>query len=230
MVLNTDHMAGVAAEIEAALPRWDADVVLLIDCRPPHVSALRRARPAGAVDVTGFFCLYTPHTLAGAISMPRDTSSLARAARVNTHGSSRRYDLVVRGRPVTLYGVHLKSPRRALTRALAGDLSRVPGDRNRRATEARLVAEWTDRNAPGLIVAGDFNLTVDNRAMREQWGDLTNAFSAAGTGFGHTFFASRHRVRIDHVLTAGEWRPVRARVERGMPSDHQPLIVDLIRR
>ncbi len=83
-----------------------------------------------------------------------------------------------------------------------------------------------------MIVAGDFNLPAEARALREDWGTLRNAFSEAGWGFGHTMFAGRHRVRIDHVLVSEAFRVKGARVLSGYPSEHQPVVaeVSLVRR
>jgi endonuclease/exonuclease/phosphatase (EEP) superfamily protein YafD len=76
-------------------------------------------------------------------------------------------------------------------------------------------------------VAGDFNLPPESHVLRRDWGDLRNAFSDAGWGFGYTMFSGPFAVRIDHILHTADLRAVRARVERGFPSEHQPLIADL---
>ena len=82
-----------------------------------------------------------------------------------------------------------------------------------------------------IVVAGDFNLPVESAIYRANWGDLRNAFSNCGRGFGHTKFTSLFGIRIDHVLTSDPWRCADARV---LPSpyggDHAPLVVDLVIR
>src|SRR6185436_16706971 len=56
-----------------------------------------------------------------------------------------------------------------------------------------------------LIVAGDFNLPVESAIYRASWGDLTNAFSTCGRGFGRTKFTGAFGIRIDHVLASTSW-------------------------
>jgi len=76
-------------------------------------------------------------------------------------------------------------------------------------------------------VLGDFNTPVESAFFRESWGDLADAFSVAGTGFGMTKYNGWIRVRIDHVLTNDQWHVDRARVGADAFSDHRPLLVDL---
>ena len=62
------------------------------------------------------------------------------------------------------------------------------------------------------------------------WGDLRDAYSVAGMGFGFTRYNGWIRARIDHVLTDRSWRVVDAVVEEDVGSDHRPLRVRLARR
>ncbi len=70
-------------------------------------------------------------------------------------------------------------------------------------------------------------MSSESHALREDWPDLSNAFSEAGWGFGHTMFAGYHRVRIDHMLVSQDWQVLSAKVLSGYPSEHQPVIVEL---
>ena len=78
-----------------------------------------------------------------------------------------------------------------------------------------------------LIVLGDFNTPVESRIFREHWGDLADAFSTAGTGFGMTKYNGWIRARIDHVLTSDDWHVDRVLVGADVFSDHRPFVVDL---
>lgn len=78
-----------------------------------------------------------------------------------------------------------------------------------------------------MIVAGDFNTPVESRIFQQHWGDITDAFSYAGSGFGMTKYNGWIRARIDHVLTGDGITPERAVVGQDLGSDHRPLIVDL---
>jgi endonuclease/exonuclease/phosphatase (EEP) superfamily protein YafD len=91
-------------------------------------------------------------------------------------------------------------------------------------------ARVSDPTVP-LIVAGDFNLPVESAIYRASWGDLTNAFSTCGRGFGRTKFTGAFGIRIDHVLASTSWECTDASVL--LPADegdHAPLVVALRRR
>jgi endonuclease/exonuclease/phosphatase family metal-dependent hydrolase len=103
-----------------------------------------------------------------------------------------------------------------------------------RADAWRQSASARDRvrkSAAPFIVAGDFNLPVESAIYRAFWGDLVNAFSICGRGFGHTKFTSMFGIRIDHILTSDGWECTDATV---LPpadgGDHGPLVVALRRR
>jgi endonuclease/exonuclease/phosphatase (EEP) superfamily protein YafD len=82
-----------------------------------------------------------------------------------------------------------------------------------------------------FVVAGDFNLPVESAIYRADWGDLGNAFSMCGRGFGHTKFTGLFGIRIDHVLMSAQLRCVDARVlSSPYGGDHAPLVVDLVIR
>ncbi len=217
---NTDRSAALASRIRTSLAEWRADVVLLQDCKTVVADSLRAIGVPG-LHVTPHFCLVTEHRL-------RRVSVLPGARQ----GSALRYDLEVRGQPVTVYQVHLITPRNALWPALRGDFAGLAQSRDAREIDARLVSRWVDRTAPGLVVAGDFNMVPQSGIYRDVWGDLTNAFSATGQGFGFTMFAGRRfkqSVRIDHVLSGSDYTPVSVTHYRGYPSEHQPVLAELVR-
>jgi vancomycin resistance protein VanJ len=221
---NTDGSAALAARVAQDARAWDADMALLIDCKPEVAAALRTV-PGARVVTGGFFCLLTRHEVLGITAMPPAITAIARAAGSGRAGRVHRVDLRVHGTPVTLYPLHLETPRTALWAARRFDLSRLDANRAVRAFDSRVATRFVDREAPGLLVLGDFNLDVNSAIYRRDWGDLTNAWSAAGLGFGHTMFAGRHRVRIDHVLLGPGWTVDDVEVLRGYPSEHQPVVV-----
>jgi endonuclease/exonuclease/phosphatase (EEP) superfamily protein YafD len=76
-------------------------------------------------------------------------------------------------------------------------------------------------------VAGDFNAPVESVIYQESWGDWTNAFSAAGWGFGRTRMSRWIRARIDHILSDDRWVVHRSWVGPDVGSDHRPLFAEL---
>ena len=50
------------------------------------------------------------------------------------------------------------------------------------------------------LVAGDFNTPCEGSIYRTYWSSFCDAFTTAGTGLGHTYFADGAAVRIDHIM------------------------------
>jgi endonuclease/exonuclease/phosphatase (EEP) superfamily protein YafD len=139
-------------------------------------------------------------------------------------------------RTVTLYDVHLMTPRWALNAVAdrgadgVGDLQENAQMRAREA--AAVAADIRSRQGP-FIVAGDLNAPVQSRACRTllQTG-LRDAYSEAGWGYGYTYGQStpvgRPYVRIDHILASPEWAVLRCREGSARGSDHSPVTADLL--
>jgi endonuclease/exonuclease/phosphatase family metal-dependent hydrolase len=131
---------------------------------------------------------------------------------------------------IQLLNVHFETIRGGL-QALGGTSSRLSEfqrNRERARLDSRTAREKTKRGAEPLVVAGDFNLPVESAIYRASWGDLDNAFSSCGRGFGHTKFTGVFGIRIDHVLSSDHLMCTNARVLTSpYGGDHAPLIVDL---
>jgi endonuclease/exonuclease/phosphatase (EEP) superfamily protein YafD len=136
--------------------------------------------------------------------------------------------------PIRVGMVHLATPRRALDSYF--DLSELPkqgpntkANMAQRDEESQLARSWIMSGAPlPIIVAGDFNLTVESAIYRRYWGDLRNAFGRAGWGTGYTKYTRHWGARIDHVLTSDNIGTRSSFVGPDVGSDHRPLIADLI--
>ena len=81
-----------------------------------------------------------------------------------------------------------------------------------------------------LIIGGDFNTTPNSLICTTLDRQLTNAFKAAGTGFGLTYSTKLPLWRIDHLFVSKGITPTRCRVGKEKSSDHRPLITELILR
>ncbi len=140
---------------------------------------------------------------------------------------------------IGFFCVDLLTPRRALSRLLdekkVFDLSQTDYAQRRIAQRwheseglARLVKAYTGP----ILIAGDFNLTVDSNIYRDLWSDYQNAYGETGFGFGYTKRTKinifRYNSRIDHILSSPELRPVRSWTGPDMGSDHLPLIADFV--
>jgi hypothetical protein len=134
-----------------------------------------------------------------------------------------------------LLNVHLETIRGGLEAVGARPWRALPQFTYNRADSAleSRAARAKIGNSPStpFVVAGDFNLPVESAIYRENWGDLGNAFSLCGRGFGHTKFTGLFGIRIDHVLMSAQLHCADARVlVSPYAGDHVPLVVDLVRR
>lgn len=127
------------------------------------------------------------------------------------------------GTPVTVVAAHPPRPRLSLRGGYIYD----PGVDE----DYRQLAAIGTAGGPAIIM-GDFNNTdqSDNYRRMRQAG-LTDAFRAAGSGFGATFPARLWPlppVRIDFIFVTDDFTPVDAHVGPDGWSDHYPVVADLI--
>ena len=224
---NTDVSASLADRLRRDVQAWDADIILLQDCKTVVADSLRAI--FGVAAVMDRFCVASRWPMldvvdAAALATPPDPrlppALFAVRVRVKTP-----YGII----PV--YSVHLPSPREALAAARWPDPANLLAKLRRsladRGDASAAVSAIVSRKDPRFIVAGDFNLPYGSALLQRDWGDLTNAFAHTGFGFGHTMQAGIFPVRIDHLFVPERLEPVGARVLSGYPSEHQPLVVDL---
>jgi endonuclease/exonuclease/phosphatase (EEP) superfamily protein YafD len=142
------------------------------------------------------------------------------------------YTIDLGDRELYLTNLHLDTPRRGLAPVREGNITEgfntLRSKSVTRDIESRQARAWVDAREGATVVVGDFNLPVESVIYRRHWGDMLNAFSRTGIGFGFTRIAGWIRARIDHVLTDDEWHVVRAFVGPDFGSDHRPMIADLI--
>ncbi len=140
---------------------------------------------------------------------------------------------------VSIACVHLQTPRRGigqvLDRATIVNPARsvhLTEDITKRRCESEAVAQWLGTTSWPWIAAGDFNMPVESAIYRDVWAGRTNAFSAAGFGFGYTkwtpLFGHHFGARIDHVLAGPRVTVRRCWVGTDVGSDHLPVIADLV--
>ena len=220
---NTDRSALLAERIRDDLTSWNADVVLLQDCKTVVADSLR-AITSLTVHVTAEFCLATRLPLLSVDTMPTVVRPGTRG--VGRFGRAMRYVVRVNGVELPVYSLHLETPRDALWAARNMDFSKLQNSVYWRAMDSRVTRQWIGRTDTAFVVAGDFNLPTGSRILSDDWGDLDDAYSVRGLGFGHTMFAGWHRVRIDHVLAPATLTPQAVQVLGGYPSEHQPVMVD----
>ncbi|MEU2200499.1 endonuclease/exonuclease/phosphatase family protein [Isoptericola sp. NPDC019482] len=199
--------AATAAVLLAAAP----DVVTLVEVTPPLAAAFTEAfgdeLPHRALQ--GTVGVWSRHPLDAA--EPVDLRPVGvdpswdRGLRVTVDGPA--------PGGVRLYAVHLPSVRLGVTGL---------GTAARDESIARLGAELAADETPVVLVAGDLNTALDDRALSPVTAEVTGLRQV----FGFTFPAAAPVVRIDHVLARG------ASVERVAPlgrtaSDHLPVVAEV---
>ena len=132
--------------------------------------------------------------------------------------------------PFDCVTLHLETPRDGLEAVLYFGQSGIPKLEALtawRERESRFIRKWIDLEFGPGIVAGDFNMPIESSIYQRFWSDETNAFSAAGFGFGYTKFTHWHGVRIDHILLHGNCKVQRCEVLPDVGSDHRPVMAVL---
>jgi vancomycin resistance protein VanJ len=144
--------------------------------------------------------------------------------------------LRIGSRDVTLYDVHLITPRWALgsfaDNSAEGTLD-IEQNANLRELEAFTLAGHIPSEKGPLILTGDLNAPVQSGACKSLFrAGLRDAYSEAGWGYGYTYGQStaleRPYMRIDHIMVSREWAVLNCREGASRGSDHSPVIADLV--
>ncbi|MBP3960451.1 endonuclease/exonuclease/phosphatase family protein [Gemmata sp. G18] len=147
-----------------------------------------------------------------------------------TQGSVTRYALDTRAGAVTLFSVHLASPRDGLSEVAKGDtfgLNNILANSELRWIQSRNLADWAGRVDGPVVLAGDFNTPPHSDIFRQVWGGYESAFTSAGWGWGHTFIVRVNAVRIDHILVGSGGHALECWVGPPIGSPHRPVIADV---
>ena len=128
--------------------------------------------------------------------------------------------------PLWVIGCHFEAPswgqRRLLKRTFL-DMSLVVSKIQSSERQARMIDGWVRTLDAPAVVLGDFNATplmpLGTRLRRTH----TDAFMAAGWGFGYTFHRRLPLIRIDHIYVPPALGVASVQVIRSMASDHMLL-------
>lgn len=151
------------------------------------------------------------------------------------HLTALRCRLQIKERVVTVYSVHLLSPRsglNALRNRSERFLERMLANNRVRQIQAVRLGQFLKQEFGPVILAGDLNAPVQSMIYDELTdSDLYNAFNEVGRGYGYTFghiSPVRHDyVRIDHIFLSRHWVALNCWTGSPLGSDHRPLLADL---
>ena len=231
VTLNADGGDLIAPRLARLLLEWEPDIITLQECGDELKDATTKVPGWHQHDVR-HLCFLSRFPII-------DTKVMDRSALERVHvdedlgiggtGDVARYTLQTPSGPVSVTNLHLETARKGLEslRSESVDFYRMESNTALRAIESKLARKWVDGGAGPTIVAGDFNTPVESRIFQSYWGDLTDAWSRAGFGFGMTKNNGWIRIRIDHVLSGPGWHVDSIAIGRDIGSDHLPLIVDL---
>jgi endonuclease/exonuclease/phosphatase (EEP) superfamily protein YafD len=229
---NADGGRLAAQLLPSLLDRWQAQLVAFQECGDELAAAVSMV-PGWHVHVSRDLCFLSRYPIRNAAVMDRTALDRIKQSEPDEPGGAGYVVLFLldgpRG-PIRAANLHLETPRKGLEGLMSGDRRRMQNNTDIRGIEAKLAREWVSAGAGPLIVLGDFNTPVESAFFRDSWGDLADAFSVAGVGFGITKHNGWIGVRIDHVLTDDAWHVDRATVDSPKLSDHSALVVDLTLR
>jgi endonuclease/exonuclease/phosphatase (EEP) superfamily protein YafD len=146
-------------------------------------------------------------------------------------GSVTRYDLETPIGVVHFFSLHLASPRDGIYETIHENRkgpAEVSANIARRWQQSEYVARHADGLQGPVLLAGDFNTPPESAIFRRVWGAYSDAFTAAGWGWGYTFAGGKTQVRIDHVLAGKGWHCDHSWVGPQVGSPHRPVLADLI--
>ncbi|WP_020117768.1 endonuclease/exonuclease/phosphatase family protein [Streptomyces canus] len=196
-----------------------ADVLALEEITPEatgtYEKELAGAYPFHAVRGTVGLWSRLPLSDTRRVDIDMDYGPLADTKPVDTTATRALRTTVTTDRgPLVVYVAHLASVR-VTPRDGFGTAQR---DRGVQAIGRAVAAERNER----VVVLGDLNGTLDDRAFTALGARMTSAQDAAGDGFGFTWPAGFPLARIDQILVRGV-RPESSWVLPATGSDHLPV-------
>ncbi|MFV0252571.1 MAG: endonuclease/exonuclease/phosphatase family protein [Beutenbergiaceae bacterium] len=211
LTVNTLGTAGGTDGLVGLIDELNPDVVALQETMPEQAESI-------AADVLGDYQVFThttgPQPVQGtALLVSVDLGDYRQTeAPATTFGGV--WAVPVTGEGPDLLSVHLVPPIPELVETWAAELTSL--------------TQMCDR-VPGMIMAGDFNATVDHAVIRDA-GCVDASIGVGGRG---TWPAGRSPwlgAPIDHVLVdPGVWRPAAARVlEAPDAGDHRAVLARLL--
>lgn len=136
-------------------------------------------------------------------------------------------------RSVTIYNVHLLSPRTGLVSVRHRVVGGLVWNADSRLLESNTLADYLRREPGPTLLTGDLNAPMQSLVCRHLCeAGLRDAFSEAGTGYGYSYGSytrvGRPYVRIDHIMASRQWQVQHCWVGNSLGSDHCPVIADLV--
>ncbi len=213
-----------AAAIAADITRYHPDILLMQDQQGVLQGIVGKLLKSWNVRYDYQFVIASHFPILNTEQMPGDTNP-------DMH-CCLRATLMANGTPVTVYDVHLRSPREGLLSLKTGHTAHMLHNIAERLQESARLKNYLLHEHGPLLVAGDFNSTDWALALRNCFAaGLHDAFLQAGRGYGYTYgqYTPLHTpfMRIDHILTGRGWQANWLTTGNALGSDHRPVIADV---
>jgi endonuclease/exonuclease/phosphatase (EEP) superfamily protein YafD len=221
VTLNMHYSKANPGPFEELIATHEPDVVAVQEWPESARSALLSA-PEWHVRATPRLFLASRHPVRRATELGSDS--------MGEHALATHYELETPAGVVHLFSVHTASTRDGIAHTLRDNRTgpaEVRANSARRREQSAYIAGRAAACRGPVVVLGDFNTPPESPIFPRVWAGYTDAFSAAGWGWGYTFYGSRTAVRIDHVLAGPGWRVNRCRVGPDVGSPHRPVIAEL---
>jgi endonuclease/exonuclease/phosphatase (EEP) superfamily protein YafD len=222
MTLNMHYSQDAPVPLDELILEAAPDVVAIQEWPGADGSDLKSA-PGWHVHRGLRMWLSSRHPIRRAVELSRDP--------MGEHASATHYELDTPLGTVHVFSLHTASTREGITDTIR-DCSRGPAEVRansaRRREQSAFVAGKAAACRGPVLVVGDFNTPPESPIFPQVWAGYTDAFSAAGWGWGYTFVGARTAVRIDHVLAGKGWQVTGCRVGPAVGSPHRPVIAELI--
>ena len=147
------------------------------------------------------------------------------------HASLTHYELDTPVGTVHVFSIHAATNRHGIQDTKHDNhkgAAEVRANSARRYEQLAFVAGKAAECAGPVLIVGDFNTPSDSSIFPYVLSGYTDAFTAAGWGWGYTFLGSKTTVRIDHILMGRSWACSACRVGPFVGSPHRPVIADLV--
>lgn len=147
------------------------------------------------------------------------------------HASVSRYELDTPVGVVHVFSLHTATNREGISDTIHEN-QKGPVEINQnsvlRREQSAFVRDKAMECEGPVLIMGDFNTPPESAIFTDEWSGYTNAFTAAGWGWGYTFIGAKTTVRIDHVLASKGWVCTESHVGPDVGSPHRPVIASLI--
>jgi endonuclease/exonuclease/phosphatase (EEP) superfamily protein YafD len=203
------------------LAAWQPDLVLLQEAHPHQVRHIADTLFNGRGD-------YRCHQTSGIVTRWR----IDREIRTTTLRDQQATILLPNGNRIEVVNLHLATAATDLRLWRPETWRTHRANRASRRLELAVVLQILEQNTSlpttPTLIGGDFNAPATDPVLRLLARDFTDAFGAAGTGWGNTFQRGIPIFRSDQIHANRHFTPIRCRAITTPHSNHRMVVADFL--